>query len=57
MQEENIGLDEMNRVITQFIDEYQGTDIGDRIYCRRINTYDNDYDGIFDIYRDVMDYL
>lgn len=47
---ENLTLEEMNIEIERFIEIYWGTAIGDSVYKMRINTVDNDYDGIKDIY-------
>ena len=46
----NLTLEEMNIEIERFIEIYWGTAIGDSVYKMRINTVDNDYDGIKDIY-------
>lgn len=47
---ENISLSDMNIEIENFIQIYWGTAIGDSVYKMRINTVDDDYDGIKDIY-------
>ena len=46
----NLSLEEMKQEINLFIEEYWGTSIGESVYHRRCNTFDNDYDGIKEIY-------
>lgn len=54
--EEAKSIEEMDVVIKRFIDEHWGTAIGESIYHKRLNTFDTDYDGIKDVYDEVMNY-
>lgn len=49
-------IEDMDKVIQNFIETYQGTAIGESIYNKRCNTFDNDYDHIQDIYNEVVNY-
>lgn len=51
-----MSIEEMDRVIKNFIEEYWGTAIGDSIYNKRCNTSDSDFDRIEDIYNEVIEY-
>lgn len=54
--EEELTIEEMDRVINKFIDNFYGTSIGEHIRRWRENTFDTDYDTIKEIYDEVMDY-
>lgn len=49
-------IEEMDKIISVFIQQYWGTAIGESIYNKRCNTFDDDYDHIQDIYNEVINY-
>ena len=51
---ENLTIEDMNTEISNFIDTYWGTAIGESIYHKRANTSDDDYDGLKDIYEEIQ---
>lgn len=51
---EELTIQEMDNAIKQYINEYDGTAIGEHISRWRENTYDDDYDAIEEIYNEVM---
>lgn len=53
---DELTIEEMDRVINKFIDNFYGTSIGEHIRRWRENTFDTDYDSIKEIYDEVMDY-
>lgn len=54
--DEELTIEEMDRVINKFIDNFYGTAIGEHICRWRENTFDTDYDTIKEIYNEVVDY-
>lgn len=50
---EEVSVEEMDRVIQQFCDAYDGTAIGEHIRRWRENTSDADYDEIYSIYEEI----
>lgn len=54
--DEELSIEEMDRIINKFIDNFCGTSFGEHIQRWRENTFDNDYDTITEIYNEVMDY-
>lgn len=48
-------IEYMNYVIDNFIYQYYGTAIGESIKKRRLNTRDNDLEGIEEIYNDLVE--
>ena len=51
----HMGLQDMKIAIDKFIDEYSGTAIGESIFRKRCNIWDDDYDGIEAIYKELED--
>lgn len=46
-------LEYMKREINKFIDQYWGTAIGESYYNRMCNVWDNDYEGVKNIYDEL----
>ena len=50
----DLTIEDMNTEISNFINTYWGTAIGESIYHKRANTSDDDYDGLKDIYEEIQ---
>lgn len=51
-----MSIEEMDIIINRFIEAYWGTSIGESIYRKRRNVYDDNYSGIEEIYNEVLNY-
>lgn len=50
-----MSLEELKNEIESFINQYDGTAIGQSIFNKLSNTEDNDYDRLYDIYNEITD--